>query len=154
MGKNLPIQTTGQEVMTRVNGGLRLQTLDSRAKNNLHYKMKRAGVTPGNFWADRPPKSGVAPARFGVFSMVTFARTGSLSPTLQTNCSRHRVKNLEKTKLKCVVLTFFILFSQVPAQERNRQSTSVTKCTVAWRLLAPNSWRMSDSLTRPTFHPR
>src|SRR5216684_3666338 len=36
----------------------------------------------------------------------------------------------------------------------NRQSTSVAKWTVAWRLLPPNSRRMSDSLTRATFHPR
>src|SRR5207244_11008679 len=49
----------------------------------------------------------VAPARFGVFSTVTFAFTASLSPTLRRNCSRHRVKNLEKTKLKKVILTLF-----------------------------------------------
>src|SRR5260370_39414599 len=35
-----------------------------------------------------------------------------------------------------------------------RQSTSAVKWTIAWRLLPPNSWQMSDSLTRPTFHPR
>ena len=38
---------------------------------------------------------------------MTFAFTASLSPTLQRNCSRHRVKNLEKTKLKKVILTLF-----------------------------------------------
>src|SRR6266567_7280338 len=35
-----------------------------------------------------------------------------------------------------------------------RQSTSVTKCTLVWRLLPRNSWRMSVSVTRPTFHAR
>ena len=33
----------------------------------------RAGATTGSFWAERPPKSGVAPARFGLFCAVTFA---------------------------------------------------------------------------------
>src|SRR6266851_1519433 len=66
-----------------------------------------AGATPRTFWAAESRKSGVAPARFGVFSAVTFAFTASLSPTLQRNCARHRVKNLEKTKLKKVILTLF-----------------------------------------------
>jgi hypothetical protein len=69
------------------------------------------------FWAAESRKSGVAPARFGVFSTVTLACIASLSPTLQRNCSRYRLKTLEKTKLKGVVLTFFSFDPQVPARE-------------------------------------
>jgi len=65
------------------------------------------GSDPTNFWADSSPKSGVAPARFSVFSTVTFVGTVLLSPTVPRNCSRHRLKNLEKTKLKKVILTLF-----------------------------------------------
>src|SRR6266446_1965704 len=79
-----------------------------RGKNGRHdLPCRRAGATPRTFWAAESRKSGVAPARFGVFSTVTFAFTASLSPTLQRNCARHRVKNLEKTKLKKVILTLF-----------------------------------------------
>jgi hypothetical protein len=35
----------------------------------------RAGATPRTFWADESRKSGVAPARFSVFSNVTFHLT-------------------------------------------------------------------------------
>jgi hypothetical protein len=59
------------------------------------------------------------PARLGVFSTVTFACAGSLSPTPQRNCSRHRLKNSEKTKLKCVVLTFFIFPRRFLLRNRN-----------------------------------
>src|SRR5258707_12748205 len=66
------------------------------------------------------------PARFGVFSTVTFACAGSLSPTPQRNCSRHRLKNSEKTKLKCVVLTFLHLFPAGSCSgTATRQSTSL-----------------------------
>src|SRR5882762_4435944 len=61
---------------------------------------KRAGVTPKTFWAALSRKSGVAPARFGGFSTLTFVRIALLCPTLQRNCSRHRLKNLRKTELK------------------------------------------------------
>src|SRR5437879_9289101 len=94
------------------------RTACHRGKNGRHdLPCRRAGATPRTFWAAESRKSGVAPARFGVFFTVTFACAGSLSSTPQRNCSRHRLKILEKTKLKCVVLTFFIFFLQVPAQE-------------------------------------
>src|ERR1700682_5866291 len=66
-----------------------------------------AGGTPRTLWADESRKSGVAPAHFGVFSTVTFACAGSLSPTPQRNCSRHRLKNLEKTQRKGESLAVF-----------------------------------------------
>ena len=78
---------------------------------------KRAGVTPITFWAALGRKSGVAPARFGGFFTVTFVRIALLSPTLQRNCSGHRLKNLEETQLKHVVLTFFTPSLLVPLQE-------------------------------------
>jgi hypothetical protein len=68
---------------------------------------KRAGAIPRYFGRLEAPKSGVAPARFGVFSTVTFVGIVFLSPTLQRNWSCHRLKNLQKTELKHVVLTFF-----------------------------------------------
>src|ERR1700732_691695 len=37
-------------------------------------------------WAAESRKSGVAPARFGVFSALTLALTGFLSPASETNC--------------------------------------------------------------------
>jgi len=37
-------------------------------------------VTPRNFWADSPPKSGVAPTRFSLFFPVTFPFVMSLIP--------------------------------------------------------------------------
>src|ERR1700684_2166233 len=39
------------------------------------YCGARAGATPRTFWAAESRKSGVAPARFGVFPTVTFACT-------------------------------------------------------------------------------
>src|SRR6266446_1950610 len=86
-------------------------------KQSARFTVPQGGSDPRTFWAAESRKSGVAPARFGVFSTVTFAFTGSVSPSLQTNCSRHRLKTLQKTKLKCVVLTLFSFFPQVPVQE-------------------------------------
>src|SRR6266404_2682481 len=95
-----------------------LRTPCHRGKNTRHdLPCRRAGATPRTFWAAESRKSGVAPARFGVFSTVTFVCIASLSPTFQRNCSRHRLKNLQKTKLKCVVLTLFSFFPRVPVQE-------------------------------------
>src|SRR5437879_774182 len=73
------------------------------------FQQQEAGVTP-EARRDRAAilrHDGVAPAHFGVFSTVTFVCISSLTPALQRNCSRHRLKNLLKTKLKGVVLTFF-----------------------------------------------
>src|SRR5882762_446581 len=50
----------------------------------------RVGVTPRNFWADSPPKSGVAPTRFSLFFSATFPFVMSLIPLvfLQLPASR------------------------------------------------------------------
>jgi hypothetical protein len=79
----------------------------TRGQNTAPSCSVRAGAIPRYFGRLEAPKSGVAPARFGVFSTVTFVGIAFLSPTLHRNCSRHRLKNLQKTELKYVVLTFF-----------------------------------------------
>src|SRR6266852_2191413 len=90
-----------------------------------------AGATPRTFWAAESQKRGVAPARFGVFSTVTFAFTASLSPTLQRNCARHRVKNLEKTTLKKVILTLFTCSVRILAATPRRNTGDLClSCTV------------------------
>jgi hypothetical protein len=62
-------------------------------------------------------QNGVAPARFSVLPAVTFVCIASLSPTFKRNCSCHRLKNLQKTQLKHVVLTFFTPSLLVPVLE-------------------------------------
>jgi hypothetical protein len=78
----------------------------TRAKHGIEL-LDAVGSDPENFGRLKAVKSGVAPARFGVLPAVTFVCIPSLSPTLKRNCSRHRLKNLQKTELKHVVLTFF-----------------------------------------------
>jgi len=68
-------------------------------------------------WAAESRKSGVAAARFGGSFTVTLVPIALLSPTLQVNCSGYRLKNLEKTQPKLVVLTFFTPSLLVPVQE-------------------------------------
>jgi len=47
------------------------RTACHRGKNSRHdLPCRRAGATPRTFWAAESRKSGVAPARFGVFSTV------------------------------------------------------------------------------------
>lgn len=67
------------------------------------------GSDPINFWADGPPKSGVAPAQFSVFSTVTFEGTVAASLELTIRWTELRVKKVEKEKLKCVVFALFTL---------------------------------------------
>src|ERR1700691_4501970 len=89
-----------------------------RGKNGWHdFPCRRAGATPRTFWAAESQKSGVAPARFGFFSAVTFVCISSLSPMLHRNCLRDRLKNMQKTNLKAVVFTLFRFFPQVPLRK-------------------------------------
>jgi hypothetical protein len=67
----------------------------------------RAGATPRTFWAAESRKSGVAPARFSVFSSVTFHLTEFPISCSSKKLLAQRVKNLVKTRLKCVFVTFF-----------------------------------------------
>ena len=55
-------------------------------------------MTPRNFWADSPPKSGVAPARFSLFFPVTFLFEMSSSISFSDNYVHHWVKKLEKRR--------------------------------------------------------
>ena len=77
---------------------------------------RRAGATPPNFWAAWPQKSGVAPARFSLFSTVTFPGIAFVSPLFPTNCPRQRVIKQEKKKVEAVILTFFTLCRQGPVR--------------------------------------
>ncbi len=97
-----------------------------------HASCVTGGSDPTNFWADSSPKSGVAPARFSVFSTVTFVGIGSLSPTLQRNCSRHRLKNLEKTKLKKVILTLFSCSVRILTAHRCTTRFVLISASVSW----------------------
>src|SRR5437773_3784632 len=87
-------------------------------RNGTDFLCRRAGATPRNFWAAWPQKSGVAPARFSLFSTVTFLALSSASPSSPRNCSHLAVKKQEKKKVQSVILTFFTLFPQSPVQER------------------------------------
>jgi hypothetical protein len=69
----------------------------------------RAGVTPRNFWADRPQKSGVAPARFDLFCAVTFARAVAANLLERIPYAKGRVKKLAILKVQKVILTVFTL---------------------------------------------
>ena len=65
------------------------------------------GADPVNFWADSPPKSGVAPARFGVLFTVTFAGAAAAGREPSIPLAQLPVKKVEKRRLKWVILTFF-----------------------------------------------
>ncbi len=107
-----------------------MPTKDRRLTTGRRERPKRfisrervGGSDPTNFLG--------APAHFGVFSTVTFAFTASLSPTLQRNCARHRVKNLEKTKLKKVILTLFTCPVRIlAAPPRRNTGDQCLSCTV------------------------
>jgi len=64
-------------------------------------------VTPRNFWADRPQKSGVAPARFDLFCAVTFARAVAANLLERIPYAKGRVKKLAILKVQKVILTVF-----------------------------------------------
>src|SRR6202167_1355118 len=127
-----------------------------RGKNGWHDLLcRRAGATPRTFWAAESRKSGVAPARFGVFSTVTLACTAF--------CIRLSSKKLlapqgeetgEDEGGVCIPYLLHPFPSGSCSGTANRQSTSVVKCTVARRSLPQKSWRISSSVTRPAFHPR
>src|SRR5215469_2103278 len=66
------------------------------------------------------PKTGVAPARFGVFSGAPLASPLSVSLTPERNCSRHRLKKEQKKKLKGIVSAFFRCLLRFACGNRNR----------------------------------
>src|SRR5258707_6622114 len=116
---------------------------------------RRAGATRRTFWAAESRKSGVAPARFGVFFTVTLA--------FAAFCIRLSSKKLlaqqgeetgEDEGGVCSPYLLHLFPSGFGSGTANRQSTSAAKCTVARRSLPRKSWRISDSVTRRTFQPR
>src|SRR5580704_9768459 len=121
-----------------------LRTPCHRGKNSRHgLPCRRAGATPRTFWAAESRKSGVAPARFGVFSTVTLACAAF--------CIRLSSKKLlapqgeetgEDEGGVCSPYLLHPFSSGSCSGTAKRQSTSVAKCTVRWRWLPPKSWRM------------
>src|SRR6266850_3108762 len=94
------------------------RTVCHRGKNDRHdLPCRRAGATPRTFWAGGSPKSGVAPARFDLFSTVTFHIPGFVFLRNPSTSDLLRVKNLAVTKVQSVILTFFTRFSRNPLQE-------------------------------------
>src|SRR5713101_3513447 len=78
-----------------------------RGKNGRHdLPCRRAGATPRTFWAAESRKSGVAPARFDVFSTVTFAFPGFVFLRFPKTSDLLRVKNCQFQKMQNVILTF------------------------------------------------
>src|SRR5690348_4994621 len=102
-----------------------------RGKNSRHdLTCRRAGATPRTFWAAESRKSGVAPARFGFFSTVTFGCTAF--------CMRLSSKKLlgpqgeETGEDEGAVCSPYLLhpFSSGSCwATANLHSTSVAKCT-------------------------
>ena len=121
-------------------------------KHTARITVPEGGSDPTNFWAAESRKSGVAPARFGVFSTVTLAFAAfSISRSFKRLLlpQAEELAEVESDGCSSYLLHFFL--SGSCSGTATRQSTSVAKCTVAWRLLQPKSRRMSESLTRPTF---
>src|SRR5262249_50556677 len=76
-------------------------------KSEAPVQVPRAGATPKTFWAAESPKSGVAPARFGIFSAGHFFFGLTLSSCLSGTCVCHKVKDSKQGRVQDVVLTFF-----------------------------------------------
>src|SRR5712691_7309961 len=94
------------------------RTACHRGKNVRHdLPCRRAGATPRTFWAAESRKSGVAPARFDLFSTVTFAFPGFVFLRNPSTSDLLRVKNLAVTKVQSVSLTFFTRLSRNLRQE-------------------------------------
>jgi len=107
------------------------------------YRAAGREATPRTFWAAESRKSGVAPARFGVFSTVTLACAAF--------CIRLSSKKLlapqgeetgEDEGGVCSPYLLHPFSSGSRSGTANRQSTSAAKCTVARRTLLRKSWRM------------
>ncbi len=115
----------------------------------------RAGVTPRNFWADRPQKSGVAPARFSLFSTVTFLGIEfCMSFVSKKFLATQGDETGEEEGGGCNPYFLHPSFSASRSRAPTRRSNSVPKCTVTGWSAPPNSWRMSSWVTRPAFHSR
>src|SRR6202167_1183706 len=88
-----------------------------RGKNGWHdLPCRRAGATPRTFWAAESRKSGVAPARFDVFSTVTFAFPGFVLLRFPRTSDLFRVKKCQFQKVQSVILAFFTRYSLNPRQ--------------------------------------
>src|SRR5580704_9637856 len=86
-------------------------------KRSARLPCRRAGATPRTFWAAESRKSGVAPARFGIFSTVTLASSECVFLPFARTSRPLRVKKLPIRKVQNVILTFFTEFSWNVLQE-------------------------------------
>ena len=109
-------------------------------QNTVRNLSLRAGATPRTFWAAESRKSGVAPARFGVFSTVTFPFTAFyISYSSKKLLAPQGEETGEDEGGVCSPYLLHPFSSGFCSGTANRQSTSVAKCTVAGRLLPPKS---------------
>src|ERR1700686_1624142 len=89
-------------------------------KDSFACLAERAGATPRICWAAESRKSGVAPAQSGVFSVTLFSSSCLLFPRFPVTYAHPKPKKMLKTKLKCVIPTFFSCFAQILAARAER----------------------------------
>ncbi len=118
-------------------------------------RASRAGATPRNFWAARPKKSRVAPARFSLFSTVTFLGIAFCICSVSDRLPAPQGDETgEEGGGGCNPYLLHPFPSGVLSAAPTRRSNSALKWTVTGWSTPPNSWRTSASVTRPAFHPR
>lgn len=76
------------------------------------------GSDPRTFWAAGSQKSGVAPARFSLFSTVTLTTIGVPISLVAKKFLPPQVMKQERAKVGDIILTFFTCLPQVPGRER------------------------------------
>src|SRR6266404_1427802 len=106
-----------------------LRTPCHRGKNTRHdLSCRRAGATPRTFWAAESRKSGVAPARFGVFSTVTFSFLVFVSVRSLKTSDLFSVKKLAAAKVHTVILTYVTRISLNQRFEAPSALTQTFQC--------------------------
>src|SRR6266699_841105 len=109
-------------------------------KRRHRFLCRRAGATPRTFWAAGSQKSGVAPARFSLFSTVIFGGIAfHISFLLNKVASPQGDEGGDGEGGGCIPC----LLHPSPLGPRsgalNRRSISVLKCAMTGRLVPPNS---------------
>jgi len=96
--------------MTDISSDKILAPTDATAQN-VDAKYLRGRSDPRNFWAARPQKSGVAPARFSLFLRGNFLRDGVCKSLPINSVRRTPGEESGEEELKCVILTVFTLLT-------------------------------------------
>src|SRR5208282_2476358 len=105
-----------------------LQTVCSESGTWTKHDPERLGAggsDPTTFWADRLPKSGVAPALFDVFSTVAFAVPGFVCRRFPRTSDLLRMKKWQFQKMQNALLTFF---TRCSLNRREEQSVAARTC--------------------------